>query len=655
MNLIKIGLASLNPTVGAIESNVSKTIGVAAEMSAARCSLGAFTEQVISGYPTEELVQWQGFLEAQWRGLKRFAAETRELPFPTVFMLGLAVETRGLVYNAAAVVARGEILGVVPKETLPTYDVFYERRVFARGIPRLVSRLKGVPFGDLVFRCPFATLAVEVCEDLWVPDGPMLRRSVSGADIVVNLSASPWRSGISDTRRELIATRASDNQVTLVYVNQYGGQDALVFDGGGYVNQNGRMLLETERWREGWTSSVVDLGRTRRLRRQNTTWRANAETYAGSHPRVESIDVDLPDHEAPALDYPVPGLQGFFGPTPGAPRDREEQWYQDLIAAMETGLSGYFEKTDVFDRLGIALSGGKDSSLSLVIAWLYARKRFRALSDPERARRIRDFIHCFSMPTHFNSDTTKQLSRKLANELGVHFKEVAIEEAFDREVETASDMLEPGAELTPLALQNIQARLRGMRMWNWANSARGMWIQTGNMSEKAVGYTTVGGDLMGAYSLIGNLPKTIVIRLLAYLHRTYEIETLGELLATKASAELSEDQEDERDLMPFPVLDACFALFAGERLMPTELYQALRSRWTDKELLALRSDYRPGMLKEWVKRFCRLFVGSIFKWVQSPQSVHLGTLDLDRERALQLPVVQSTEWLDIDEIDALPD
>lgn len=655
MNLIKIGLASLNPTVGAIESNVSKTIEVAAEMSAARCSLGAFTEQVISGYPTEELVQWQGFLEAQWRGLKRFAAETRELPFPTVFVLGLAVETRGLVYNAAAVVARGEILGVVPKETLPTHDVFYERRVFARGIPRLVSRLKGVPFGDLVFRCPFATLAVEVCEDLWVPDGPMLRRSVSGADIVVNLSASPWRSGISDTRRELIATRASDNQVTLVYVNQYGGQDALVFDGGGYVNQNGRMLLETERWREGWTSSVVDLGRTRRLRRQNTTWRANAEAYLGSHPRVESIDVDLPDHETPALAYPVPGLHGFFGPTPGVPRDREEQWYEDLIAAMETGLSGYFEKTGVFDRLGIALSGGKDSSLSLVIAWLYARERFRELSDPERAKRIRDFIHCFSMPTRFNSDTTKQLSRKLANELGVHFKEVAIEEAFDREVETASAMLEPGAELTPLARQNIQARLRGMRMWNWANSARGMWIQTGNMSEKAVGYTTVGGDLMGAYSLIGNLPKTIVIRLLAYLHRTYEIETLGELLATKASAELSEDQEDERDLMPFPVLDACFALFAGERLMPTELYQALRSRWTDKELLALRSDYRPGMLKEWVKRFCRLFVGSIFKWVQSPQSVHLGTLDLDRERALQLPVVQSTEWLDIDEIDALPD
>jgi NAD+ synthase (glutamine-hydrolysing) len=107
--------------------------------------------------------------------------------------------------------------------------------------------------------------------------------------------------------------------------------------------------------------------------------------------------------------------------------------------------------------------------------------------------------------------------------------------------------------------------------------------------------------------------------------------------------------------MPFPVLDACFALFAGEKMMPSELYLALRSMWTDDELRKMRGDYRPGMLKDWVKRFCRLFVGSIFKWVQAPQAVHLGALDLDRERALQIPVVQSPEWLEIDAIDSLPD
>jgi NAD+ synthase (glutamine-hydrolysing) len=192
-------------------------------------------------------------------------------------------------------------------------------------------------------------------------------------------------------------------------------------------------------------------------------------------------------------------------------------------------------------------------------------------------------------------------------------------------------------------------------MWNWANSAKGMWLQTGNMSEKAVGYTTVGGDLMGAYSLIGNLPKTMVITLLEHLYKKHRWPAVGELLATKASAELAEGQEDEKDLMPFPVLDACFALFAGEKLMPVDLYRRIRSMWTDEDLAVLRPDYRKGMLKVWVKRFLRLFVGSIFKWVQAPQTVHLGSLDLDRERALQLPVVQSMEWLDVDAIDGLPD
>jgi NAD+ synthase (glutamine-hydrolysing) len=321
-------------------------------------------------------------------------------------------------------------------------------------------------------------------------------------------------------------------------------------------------------------------------------------------------------------------------------------WYEDLLAAMKTGLSGYFEKTGAFDRVGVALSGGKDSALTLLIAWLYAR---------DRGLDLKDFIHCFSMPTRFNSETTRGIARKLAEELGVSFREVPLGEAFEREVKAAEAMLPAGAELPRLARQNIQARIRGMRMWNWANASRGMWLQTGNMSEKAVGYTTVGGDLMGAYSLLGNLPKTIVIRLLDHLREKHGIKALEELMKTEASAELENDQEDERDLMPFPVLDACFALFAGEKMMPAELYLALRSMWTDDELRKMRSDYRTGMLKEWVKRFCRLFVGSIFKWVQAPQAVHLGALDLDRERALQIPVVQSPEWLEIEAIDALPD
>jgi NAD+ synthase (glutamine-hydrolysing) len=172
----------------------------------------------------------------------------------------------------------------------------------------------------------------------------------------------------------------------------------------------------------------------------------------------------------------------------------------------------------------------------------------------------------------------------------VTFKEVPIEEAFEREVKAAEAMLSPGEELTPLTRQNIQARIRGMRMWNWANACRGMWLQTGNMSEKAVGYTTVGGDLMGAYSLLGNVPKTIVIRLLTIFGEA-PLRGLEELMKTEASAELAENQEDERDLMPFQYSMPASRSSRGE-MMPVDLYRAIRAMWTDDELLRMRPDYR---------------------------------------------------------------
>ncbi len=210
----------------------------------------------------------------------------------------------------------------------------------------------------------------------------------------------------------------------------------------------------------------------------------------------------------------------------------------------------------------------------------------------------------------------------------------------------AESLLASDERLTSLTVQNMQARIRAQRMWNWANASGGLWLQTGNMSEKAVGYTTIGGDLSGGYSLIGNLPKTVIIELLKYLEKEYTLTSLKKLLETKASAELAENQEDEKDLMPFPVLDACFALFAGEKYSPREIYMMLRTMWSDEELSRMAPEYTQPMLKEWVKRFVKLFSGSIFKWVQAPQTVHLGTLDLDRERALQLPVVHSKEWLE---------
>jgi NAD+ synthase (glutamine-hydrolysing) len=644
MRKIKIALANLDPTVGAFRTNTDRIIEHARRMAEEHVTVGCFAEQAIAGYPSEDLVLWEGFVEQQWEQLRRFAAATKMLGFPTVYSLGLAVRESDLLYNSVACVCAGEILGIVPKEKLPTYGVFYEGRVFAAGQPGRVSETNGVPFGDLIFQFPFGVLSLEVCEDIWTPEGPMRRRTYSGAELVVNVSASPWRAGVLEQRREMLAVRAQDNQATVVYVNQLGANDSLVYDGGGFVQQDVGLMLEAPRWKSGIGSVVVDLERVSQGRRNNSTWRSECEEYLRTHERVHTVVAKAgpeANHASYVLGEPLRPVE----------RDHREQQFEDLLAAMKLGLAGYFEKTGAFERIGIALSGGKDSVVTLIVAWLYAKDRFKELMpDAERAA-LREFIHCFSMPTRFNSENTKTISRRICVELGVTFGEVPIEDAFEREVKAAQQMLGSGQKLSDLTVQNIQARLRGMRMWNWANSSRALWLQTGNMSEKAVGYTTVGGDLMGAYSLIGNLPKTTIIALLYHLHKKLGLNSLQALLASKASAELAENQEDERDLMPFEVLDACFELFAGEKLMPVDVYRTLRARFTDEELRALAPNYVPGMLKEWVMRFVLLFVKSIFKWVQAPQAVHLLPLDLDRERALQLPVVQSLEWLRLEDLD----
>ena len=629
MNLIKIGLANPDPTVGAFRSNTERLVQLAGQMSKEGCTIVCFPEQSISGYPVEDLVLWGKFIEGQWEGLVRFTEATWRLN--TVFVVGLAVEYESNAYNVAAVVCQGHIIGLVPKEKLPTYGVFYEKRTYSAGIPGFVSSVNDVPFGDLIFQFPFGKMAIEVCEDIWSPDGPMRRRSYSGAETIINISASPYRAGVLGTRRELISTRAADNVATVVYVNQFGGNDGLAFDGGGFINQCGRMLLEARRWDEGFSTKVVDLDRTSRQRRENTTWRSDRERFLrDEEPTVvihTDIKVRLGNSDYP---YPVPATKNFFIPAATTSPNPQEEYFSDLVQAMLTGLDGYFRKTGAFDRIGIAMSGGKDSALTLLIAHLYATKKLE-----KSGRELSDFIRCFSMPTRFNSSESREIGYDLCETLGVSFAELSIEDEFEQAVKDVEKMLAPGEKITKVGMQNIQARIRGKRMWDWSNANRGMWLQTSNMSEKAVGYTTIGGDMMGAYSLSGNLPKTVVIELIKYLNRTvFNLDPLDRLIASTASAELAENQADERDLMPFPVLDACYALFAGEKMAPEEVSYVLHYMFPE---------YAEKELTEWVDRFMYLFRISIFKWVQAPQSVHLGSLDLDRERALQLPVVPSAK------------
>lgn len=627
MRLVKLGLASVNTTVGAFRANVDRALRLAHQMAEEGVTVGVFQEQLVGGYPAEDLIQWQGFVERQWPELCRFAQETAGCP--SVFALGVAVAKEGLRYNCAAIVAGGKVRGLVPKEKLPTYSVFYEGRTFSRGRAGQAERFEGVPLGDHLYRFDFGLLAAEVCEDLWSADGPIRRRAYSGAELVVNLSASPYRVGVVQTRKELIATRAADHQCTVAYANAVGSSDGLIFDGGGFVCQNGKPMLEAPRFREGYACCVVDLDRTARLRAENTTWRSDREAYAAQEPLVPAVEVppSALTTRRERLRYPVPEQRSFFLPAPDRRRGPREELCEDLLEALSMGVGDYFEKAGSFRCLGVALSGGRDSALTLLIAHRYAQRA--------RPGNPGSLIQSFYMPTRFSSAETRVAAETLARELGVSFRVVSIEEAFERELSAVRSMLEEGQEVTPITLQNIQARLRAQRMWNWSNSSGGLFLQTGNMSERAVGYTTVGGDLMGSLAVIANVPKTVVMYLLDYLREKHGYQGLELVGARPAGPELAENQVGEEELMPFPILDACFQLFAGEKLLPGEM----------KEVLSAMFPELPGeRLSGYVEKFVRLFLRSIYKWVQAPLSLHVGNLDLDRERALQLPVVQRPEW-----------
>jgi NAD+ synthase (glutamine-hydrolysing) len=632
MRLVRVALASVNATVGACTSNVDRAIALVRSAAADGATLVATPEQVVGGYPPEDLVQWQSFVAAQWSELNRFARETATLGCASV--VGLVVARGAHLYNAAALVHAGKVWGLVPKEKLPLYNVFYEARTLSRGEAGTSGSAYGVPFGDLVFDFDFGTVALEVCEDGWSPDGPMRRRCYAGAELVVNVSASPFRIGIAETRREMFATRSADCQATIAYVNLVGANDGLIFDGGGYVMQNGRVLLAAPRFREGAASITVDLDRTRRLRTENTTWREDNAAFVASAARVTRVHVGAATARG-ELKVPVPAHRSFFLPIEEPPRTARDAFCEELLDALALGLGDYFEKTGCFKTIGVALSGGRDSLLVLAIARRWIDKRWAHLLATERREKASSILRAFYLPTRYSSAETRAAAEQTARDLDVPLTVVSIDDAFERELAAVQQMLAPGETPSRLARQNIQARIRSARMWTWSNSAAGLFLQTSNMSEKAVGYVTVGGDGEGALSVVANVPKTVVNYLIDWLYEATGWRGIVLTLAKPASAELADDQEDERDLMPFRVLDACFALYAGEKMTVGEVAASLR---------ALFPEDPPAQLELWARRFAKLFSDSIYKWVQAPISLHVGNLDLERERALQLPVVSRRQW-----------
>src|SRR5690606_574585 len=255
--------------------------------------------------------------------------------------------------------------------------------------------------------------------------------------------------------------------------------------------QNGRLVLDAPRFQEGRWSCVVDLDRTARLRREVTTWRSDWERFMSGGRAVPVIRSDAPTADRSRLRYPAPAGGSFFLPpaTPEVQRSQRDELLDDVFEVLALGVADYFRKTRAFTGIGVALSGGRDSLLGLLVAW-HALARIQR-SDGSAAQ---PNPTAFYRPPRYWQRGTGAAPRAIARELDVELIEVSVDEALGRELDAARAMLR-GGEPTPITRQNIQARLRGTRMWNWANSAGTLFLQTGDMSERAVGYTTIGGDL----------------------------------------------------------------------------------------------------------------------------------------------------------------
>jgi NAD+ synthase (glutamine-hydrolysing) len=653
MRRITVGMSSINTTVGAFRSNTDAIIASAYEMMDMGCHIGLFPEMTIPGYPTEDLVQWADFVDAQEDQLGRIVGMTMETD-DLFLVVGLAHRHQNQIYNCLAVVGWGKVWGIIPKEELPTYGVFYEGRTFSEGRPGMIEydEVLGndVPFGDMIFDLPWGMFGTSICEEAWRDGGTISRRARQGAELILNASASPYRVGVNDVRRRMLRTRSADAECVLCYVNHIGGNDSLSFDGGVYVYQNGSLIHEGQRFIEHTCAVCVDLDQTARGRVENTTWRRDVAKSKDLCHTVEIPRSGWEPTEAPDDLVPESTIDRFI-PARSEPVDE----VGEIVDAITMGLDGYYRKTGAFDGVCIALSGGRDSMLTTLLV------RDWTMRSPsiEGTPKIYDEsipIRCYSMPSVYNSRLTKGLSSSLCELLEVEFREVPIQDAFEAEMDVLREMAGTD-DLSPLAIQNSQARIRAMRMWNLSNQTGALWIQCGNMSEKATGYTTIGGDLMGGYSLLGNVPKTIVNEMLRWFRDRYRettgmgpeiAATIDLLLRSEASAELADDQEDERDLMPFEILDACYALFAGDKRSPQEVYDTISTIHNESSLRGLAPGYEPGMLRGWVERFVRLFFRNIYKWRQSPQAVHLLGLDFDSERALQIPTVTSLEWVDLE-------
>jgi NAD+ synthase (glutamine-hydrolysing) len=534
---LRIALAQVDPTVGDVRGNGELVRRRVAEAREAGAQLILFPELVVTGYPPEDLLLKPHFLAASSEELDAIASEVEGL----VALVGFAEPAGGDLHNSAAAIADGQVRGTYRKMLLPNYGVFDERRYFEPGDRPALIEVGGLRVG------------LTICEDIWFPGPPASSEALAGASLVVNLSASPYQRGKPAAREEMVRGRARETGCAFALCNAVGGQDELVFDGHSVVvDAAGATAARAGQFSEELLVCELELPE------RGAGAEAGTEARPGA---VEAAVIVRFECEDPV------------GPSPplrlAEPLEPEEA---EVYGALELGLGDYVRKNG-FDHVVFGLSGGVDSALVAMIA-------VDALG-PEQVR-------CVIMPSPHSSAETQEDARRIAENLGIAPIELPIESA----MEAYEDLLDPafrrdGADPgapgnagvaeagVDLAVENIQARIRGNLVMALSNRFGWLVLTTGNKSELSVGYATLYGDMAGGFAVLKDVPKTLVYRLVRWRNGRGDGELVPASVIDRApSAELRPDQTDEESLPPYEVLDRILEDYVERDRGPREIAEA---------------------------------------------------------------------------------
>lgn len=570
MTVLRIALAQLNPTVGDLEGNLGKLLDAYRRAEAAGCDIVAYPELAVTGYPPEDLVLKPGFVADNRAVLEKFAAATGEC----TAVVGFVDAGRDL-HNAAAVCVGGRVVGVYHKRHLPNYAVFDEQRYFTPGTgtlggsdPLELYEIGGVKVG------------ISICEDIWSPTGPLAEQAAGGAELSININGSPYHWEKDTGRERMVATRAQDAHTAIVYVNQVGGQDELVFDGGSFVvDAEGRLLARAPQFVEDLM--IVDL--------------PIPPVYRGRllDPRGRWTDAQLPV-------VPISTASRIRDEVIVSPVTEPLDRHRELYDALVLGTRDYLCKNGFTDVV-IGLSGGIDSTLVACIA-------ADALGP--------DHVHGVSMPSRYSSDHSKSDAQLLAENLGIDYRTISIEPAFQAYL----DMLAPSFEGREpgLTYENIQSRCRGQLLMALSNEFGWMVLTTGNKSELAVGYFTIYGDSVGGYAVIKDVLKLEVYELCRYVNQAAGRDVIPPNVITKPpSAELRPDQRDDQSLPPYEVLDPILELYVEQDRTANEIIEM-------------------GHDEALVRRITRLVDIAEYKRRQSPPGVRVSPKAFGKDRRMPI-------------------